>query len=525
MDIIDNISNQLHIEKQRSKISPIDNIKMIEDIISNDSIIKNIILVNQNKRKYNTDEYKFIFDTILDPKYEKVICLLNNHYTNMFLDIYFIIGNVYLFNEEMFEIIYKNREIINKIPQIIRKCWEKILDYNLDRFYNNELINKWLKTSEFKFISRDKFLSVHSDLNLYKKYLEIFNIFDGNVCIVKRFIGMLEKKIKTNHNPGCINISKDIYFYFIRLHTGLNITSHKQIQILLKWAISELQELEKTQKNLIIKVRPDLTEKSLNDMIKILHEDIQYKYKSKDEFVQAHQKIIDEMHKYFIQDNKIKEYVKPKLTTIDDANLAGAYWAFDTFYLNISNWNSINKYEALALTLHEAVPGHHTQINFSVYDKPTELNILYHLFGMTNGFSEGWALFTEKFAPSYTNYEKIGQLQYEILRTLRIIVDISIHIGGYDPKTIIEYMREHLAMPIASIESEVYRYVTIPGQALCYKIGCEIFRYIYKKYGGDNYGDTKSFDLYKKIIYGKEKALQFILDEYNITFEDVFIKS
>jgi hypothetical protein len=77
-------------------------------------------------------------------------------------------------------------------------------------------------------------------------------------------------------------------------------------------------------------------------------------------------------------------------------------------------------------------------------------------------------------------------------------------------------------MPIQSIESEVYRYVTIPGQALCYKLGCEIFRYIYKKYGGTNYGDEKSFDLYKKIIYGKEKALTFVLKEYNITFEEVF---
>ena len=306
------------------------------------------------------------------------------------------------------------------------------------------------------------------------------------------------------------------------MHTGLNISSYTQLKTLFKWAQKELKTLELTQKDLIIKIRPDLKDKSLLEMIKALHSDERYKYKSQDEFVNEHKRIIDEMHKHFIEKNNIKEFVKPKLTTIDDPNLAGAYWAFDTFYLNVSNWNKVNKYEALALTLHEAVPGHHTQINFSVYDNSDEINILYHLFGMTNGFSEGWALFTEKFAPNYTDLERIGQLQYEILRTLRVIVDISIHAVGIPPTEIIDFMKKHLAMPDKTIESEVYRYVTIPGQALCYKLGCEIFRKIYKKYGGNNYTDKKSFDLYKKIIYNKEKALSFLLKEYNMTFEEVF---
>jgi hypothetical protein len=524
MDIIDNICDKLNVEKIRSKISPIDNIKLVHDIISDKSIIKQTIKSNYFNEKYNSDEYKFIFDTLLNPDYEKVIYLLNNHYINMFLDIYFVIGNVYLFNEEMFEIIYKNRKFINLIPDIIKKCWANIFKYKLDKFYNNELIHKWIKTSEFKLITLDKFLAVHTNQDLYSKYLEIYNIFDKNVCELKRFIIQLENKIKTTHNPGCINLLPNMYFYFIRLHTGLNITTHKQIQILLRWASKELNQLEKTQYDLIVKVRPDLSGKTLKEMIKILHDDPQYKYKTKEEFVNNHKRIINEAHEYFIDFNNIKEYVKPKLTTIEDANLAGAYWAFDTFYLNTINWNSINKYEALALTLHEAVPGHHTQINYSVYSKSTEINIIYHLFGMTNGFSEGWALFTEKIGPKYTDYERIGQLQYEILRTLRVIVDIAIHVGGYGPREIINYMKDHLAMPLASIESEVYRYITIPGQALCYKIGCEIFRYIYKRFGGANYGDEKSFDLYKKIIYGKEKALTFLLKEYNIIFEEVFTK-
>jgi hypothetical protein len=522
MDIINEISNNLIIEKDRSKISPIDNIKIMNDMINVNSVIIKTIKANITKQSYQEPEIQYLLKNIIDDKYKIFMYLMNNHYVNLFLDIYFVIGNVYLFTEEMFEIIYQNRKHINDIPNIIIKCWDKILSTDLKKFYNNDLINRWLKTLEFKLISKDKFLSIHSDLNLYKKYLEIFDIFDKNICILKRYVYNLEKVIIWSHNPGCININDRLYLYFVKIHTGLNITSYHQLKKLFKWAQNELTKLEEEQKNLIIKVRPDLKDKSLLKMIKTLESDDRYKYKTSDEFVNEHKKIIDNMHEYFIEKHQIKEFKKPKLTTIDDQNLAGAYWAFDTFYLNVANWNKVNKYEALALTLHEAVPGHHTQINFSVYDESKEINILYHLFGMTNGFSEGWALFTEKLAENYTDLERIGQLQYEILRTLRIIVDISIHGVGIPPTEIIKFMKKHLAMPDKTIESEVYRYVTIPGQALCYKIGCEIFRKIYKKYGGLNFNDEKSFDLYKKIIYDKEKSLEFLLKDYNMTFDDIF---
>ena len=98
MNIIDNICDTLGIEKIRAQISPIDNIKLVQDIISDKSIIKQTVTQNYNNKLYRNDEYKFIFDTLLNFNYEKSVCLLHNHYTNMYLDIYFIIGNIYFFN-------------------------------------------------------------------------------------------------------------------------------------------------------------------------------------------------------------------------------------------------------------------------------------------------------------------------------------------------------------------------------------------------------------------------------------------
>ena len=97
MDIIDNICKKLNIEKIRSNISPIDNIKITEDIIDSNSIIISTIKENINKSKYNNPEMQFLLNNIVDNKYKKFILLMNNHYVNLFLDVNFVLGNVYLF--------------------------------------------------------------------------------------------------------------------------------------------------------------------------------------------------------------------------------------------------------------------------------------------------------------------------------------------------------------------------------------------------------------------------------------------
>ena len=179
--------------------------------------------------------------------------------------------------------------------------------------------------------------------------------------------------------------------------------------------------------------------------------------------------------------------------------------------------DKMNTYESLALTLHEAIPGHHTQLNYSINSDNKPIDILHHLFGMTNGFCEGWALFMESNYPYYTDTDHIGRLQYEILRTLRIIVDIGLNFVGLSINDCKEFMKKYVTFDDKIIETELFRYITIPGQALCYKLGCEIFRKIQKKYNKNDY-----IKLYKKIIYEKEKSLECLLRENNLSFEDVF---
>ncbi len=525
-DVTENIAKKLALSKNKSLISAIDSIKITRDLLKPTSTIL------QELKKYpelheQDYEYKFIYDTLVNHNYLKYILLGNNHFNNLLIDINFVLGNPYLFESDVFDIIYKKRKHIRRIPKIIRKCWNYILNSELINFFNSTLINKWLQTSVYKKFSKQEVFNAIScdDSNkelIYKKYLRTYSIFNKMNKNVIRFITRLQTKITSTQNPGCYNLKNNEYLHFVRIYTGLNLT-YANLDTLVAWAVTELSRLTQEMRIIIQRVRPDLASLDIIDIIKALHADPQYKYKSKEEFIDHHKQIMDKMHDFFINQKQIKEFNKPKLTIIDNETMGGAYWAYDTFYLNVANWDKINTYQALPLTLHEGVPGHHTQLNYCNNAPTNKCDLLYAWFGMCNGFSEGWALFTELLAPNYTDLERIGQLQYEILRTTRIISDISIHASGKSPDQIINFMKKYLAMPDKSIESETYRYVVLPGQALCYKIGCAIIKKIYEKVvGGTDLLSDKSINFYKELIYNKNIPLDVLMKQYNITFTEVF---
>ena len=152
LDIVNKISCELGIEKNKAKQSPIDNIKIIRDFLRKKSKIK--LIFNKNLNLLGNSEFDFIYDTLISPTYYTQFYLSNNHYDNLFLNIYFIIGNPYLFNLDVFNVLYEKREDIRKIPKLIRKCWYIILNSELRNFFNQTLIEKWIKTSEFKMLTK-----------------------------------------------------------------------------------------------------------------------------------------------------------------------------------------------------------------------------------------------------------------------------------------------------------------------------------------------------------------------------------
>ncbi|MCH8536143.1 MAG: DUF885 domain-containing protein [Alkalimonas sp.] len=163
--------------------------------------------------------------------------------------------------------------------------------------------------------------------------------------------------------------------------------------------------------------------------------------------------------------------IAPKYTTgrYISANTdrdAGYYWV-NTYALNRRPL-----YEMEALTLHEAVPGHHLQIALS-----QEQDSLpdYRRSFYTSAFGEGWGLYAEYLGLEMGFYQdpynNFGRLSFEMWRAVRLVVDTGLHAKGWSRQEAIDFLANNSALSMHNVVTEIDRYISWPGQALSYKLG------------------------------------------------------
>jgi len=269
---------------------------------------------------------------------------------------------------------------------------------------------------------------------------------------------------------------QEIYRFAIRRHTTTDLTAD-QIH---ETGLAEVKRLRDEMSAIMKKVG---FQGDLGAFFTHLRQDPKFFYKTPEELFDGYASIVKRIEPRLVRVFRtlprmpfgleaIPANVAPDTTTAyyrqpaEDGSRAG------TYFVNLYKPEARPKWEMMALSVHEAVPGHHLQIALAM----EQTNVpTFRKHGHFTAFIEGWALYSESLGQEmdlYDDpYDKFGQLTYDMWRSVRLVVDTGMHAKRWTRERAIAYFRDNTPKAELDIVNEIDRYVIMPGQALAYKIG------------------------------------------------------
>ncbi len=280
-------------------------------------------------------------------------------------------------------------------------------------------------------------------------------------------------------------VGAERYAVWALYFTGSNL----DLRATYEWGLADLAQITERMWKVAAKIKPDA--KTLREVADYLDNAPEYKIHGKDaiikkllDFTQTAVTQLDGTH--FDIDDRMK---------FCDARLAPEGSASAPYYMSPSEdmsrpgttWlpllgkDEVSWWHLASTWYHEAVPGHHLQIATSVLER--ERLSRFQRFGASiSGYSEGWALYAERFMDDLGAFDEpgieMGFLSAQALRATRIVIDIGMHLGYTDENGRVwdavsgrEALMNKALLDESHATSETDRYLGWPGQAISYKVG------------------------------------------------------
>ncbi|WP_313447029.1 DUF885 domain-containing protein [Brevundimonas sp.] len=274
------------------------------------------------------------------------------------------------------------------------------------------------------------------------------------------------------NRPG----GKELYAYLVRGHTTTDLTPDQIHQI-------GLDEVARIRSRMDVEMKASGWTGDFAGFLNFLRTDSQFYATSREALLQQASEMAKRadggLPPLFATLPRLTYDVQPVPPQIEENYTTGRYNGGSMqngvpahYIVNTSKLDQRPLYELPALTLHEAVPGHHLQIALQ-QEAPGQP--YFRRQANVSAYTEGWGLYAEYLGEEMgfyrTPYERFGRLSYEMWRACRLVADTGLHWMGWTEEQARACFRDNSALAPHNIETELQRYIGWPGQATAYKIG------------------------------------------------------